>query len=100
MALMGQQIIHTAQGEMMEEPMSVSQLLHELAKSYHDETEAYDRSVCTGPIGPDGIIPANHREMGMINMNARDVMHKLTKQAEAIGITKSELHKAIANYRP
>lgn len=47
--------------------------LMRLVRLYRKECEAYDRTVCTGPIGRDGIMPTNHRELALVNRNARAV---------------------------
>lgn len=49
------------------EPSERDRCLCELAKRYHEVTEAYDRTVCTGPIRDGSILPANPDEMVLIN---------------------------------
>lgn len=73
-------------------------ILNELALRYHDECEAYDRTVCTGGIKHGAIMPANYREMGMIGENAKNVLKKLLELEVAFnrGITKRELMKEIS----
>ena len=44
---------------------------------YYRRCEAYDRAVCTGPMGRDGILPATGHEAGMIGRNARAEMAEL-----------------------
>jgi hypothetical protein len=56
--------------------------LHHLAKEYNLRCESYDRKVCTGQIGRDGIVPATREEMGIISRHARQVMKELTQRAE------------------
>jgi hypothetical protein len=70
--------------------------LDELARTYHEETEAYDRSVCTGPEGRDGIMPANSREQALISANARRVFEVLAAECG----DPQALRRAIAQYRP
>lgn len=72
--------------------------LYELAKQYHMTCEAYDRTVCTGPVTADGIMPANHRELALINRHAIEVMRGLLDVARADGIGPAELRKAISRY--
>ncbi|HEV3436895.1 MAG TPA: hypothetical protein VG122_06030 [Gemmata sp.] len=75
--------------------------LWDLAKEYHERTEAYDRTVCTGPIGRDGgIMPANGRESGLINRNAAAVRKEIAARAVEMGFTLDKLQEAIVNYRP
>ena len=47
---------------------------------YYMACEAYDRTVCTGPIGRDGIQPATAREFGLINQNARREMAEMRRR--------------------
>lgn len=82
------------------EPSAEDRYLHELAKEYHEKCEAYDRTVCTGPIGLDGILPANGREAGKICRNARLVIGGIMAKArEKFGIPPDLVGKAIQNYR-
>lgn len=67
----------------------------ELAQRFHGATEAYDRLVCTGPVRDGSIMPANHREFGLINRNARMVLDALYDEAKEHGITPVELWRAI-----
>lgn len=50
------------------------------AEQYVAETEAYDRTVCTGPIKHGAIMPANGRELSLVNRNARRAMDLLCTQ--------------------
>lgn len=72
--------------------------LHELATRYHTECEAYDQTVCTGPMGQDGIMPANPHEMALINRNAYAVRKRLTEEAACEGIGREELSLAISKW--
>ena len=72
--------------------------LHELATRYHTECEAYDRTVCTGPMEQDGIMPANLNEMALINRNAHAVRKRLTEEAAREGIGREELARAISKW--
>lgn len=73
-------------------------ILNELAIRYHDECEAYDRTICTGGIKHGAIMPCNYREIGIISENAKNVLKKLLELeiASNHGITKRELMKEIA----
>jgi hypothetical protein len=72
-----------------------------LAREYHRRTEEYDWLVCTGPIGRDGILPGNGRELGLINRNARELLKELEIRAERqMGIAKNKVATAIQQYRP
>jgi hypothetical protein len=71
-----------------------------LAVEYHQRTEAYDRSVCTGPIRDDGIMPATNEERRSINGNALRVRAEMLERAVELGFTERHLQKAIVHYRP
>ena len=73
--------------------------LYEIATRYHKECEAYDQTVCTGPMGRDGIMPANPREMALINRNANAVRKIIEEDAFAQGIGREELSRAISKWR-
>lgn len=73
--------------------------LHELATRYHTECEAYDQTVCTGPMGQDGIMPANPHEMALINRNAHAVRKALEEEAQREGIGREELARTISKWR-
>jgi hypothetical protein len=72
-------------------------LLREIGQRYHEECEAYDRTVCTGPITRDGIMPRTHEELGRVNPNARAVMTRLHRQYPQLSWL--ELMRAISDYR-
>jgi hypothetical protein len=74
------------------------QKLHELATRYHTECELYDRTVCTGPTGLDGVMPATPREMALINRNAHAVRKRIELEAERDGFTREELARAISKW--
>jgi len=63
-----------------------------LAKEYHDRTEHYDRTVCTGPIVEGSIRPNNGKEHTLINKNAKNIFNEL---AERANISLKELHHKI-----
>mgnify|MGYP001613740669 CR=1 FL=1 len=77
------------------QPTERDNRLHELATRYRTECEAYDQTVCTGPMGRDGIIPANPQEMALINRNAHAVRKRLMEEAAREGIESEELARAI-----
>lgn len=74
--------------------------LHELAKQYHMQCEAYDVQVCTGPTTKDGIMPATPKELAMINKNAYKVLQEIRNIAQQEGFTIAELGRAISRYTP
>lgn len=74
--------------------------LHKLVVRYHTETEAYDRTVCTGPIISDEIFPRGPHELALINRNASKVFRDIKAEAERLGIHSAELWRAIGRYSP
>ena len=80
------------------QPTERDNRLHELATRYHAECEAYDRTVCTGPAGRDGVMPANPRELGLINRKAHAVRKNLEEEAQREGIGREELAQAISKW--
>ncbi len=76
-----------------------SEQVYLLAQEYCEKTEAYDRTVCTGPMGVDGILPNNPREYLLINRFAIKLAREIYKRSVELGIPHEELRKAISNYR-
>lgn len=74
--------------------------LHALAGEYHARCEAYDRTVCTGPIVRGSILPVTPREMALIGRNAHRVARDVMEKADAKGIDRDELRRAIARWQP
>lgn len=70
--------------------------LRELAVRYHQEAEAFDRTVCTGPVVNGSIQPATARELATINRNASKLMRILEDEARMFGATIAELRRAVA----
>ena len=68
--------------------------LNELAMRYHTETEAFDRTVCTGPIIRGSILPNGGKELAAISRNARAVFERLCGEAAEHGISRSDLWRA------
>lgn len=48
--------------------------IERLSEEYHERTETYDRTVCTGPIRYGAIIPSNDLEYRSCASNARNVL--------------------------
>ena len=74
------------------------QNLYELAKRYHTETEYYDRTVCTGPVLNDSIMPETSHEMALINRNAMFVRKRINADAERDGFTLEEIRREISKW--
>ena len=82
--------------EYFQQPYELSDkdlLLIKLAAYYNASTEAYDRTVCTGPIVRGEIQPASPRELALINRNASLTIKMIL--ASEPGVTRKELHQAI-----
>jgi hypothetical protein len=72
--------------------------LVKLAAEYHRRTEEYDRMVCTGPIGRDGIMPATRAELGAIDRHARQVRAELVDRALQAGFTEPQFKEAMMHH--
>lgn len=70
--------------------------LYELAKQYHEETEAYDKTVCSVQNERGVAMPIDAYEHGLINRNALKVRKRLLDDNPDIG--RTELHRAISKY--
>lgn len=77
------------------EPEGEPPELAALTKSYYERAEAYDRTVCTGPITRDGIMPMNHNEAALINRNAVALLRELQEQAARLGYSKEQFRAAM-----
>ena len=74
---------------------SASSELCALACRYHLKTEAFDRSVCTGPVRNGSILPDTTRQRHLINMNARVEYCALLEEARRLGFTAEQFHEAV-----
>ena len=63
---------------------------------YYERCESYDRCVCTGPIGRDGILPMTGRELGLIGSNAMKVRREMMLECPGIPDEVWERAKHIA----
>lgn len=61
-------------------PTESERRLSAAAEQYIEETEAYDRTVCTGPIKHGTIMPATSREHSLVNRNAIRAFDRLCTQ--------------------
>jgi len=69
-----------------------------LASEYVARCEAFDRTVCTGPIVRNEIQPANVRELFRINEYASRVRAELIERAHSMGYGRNDLMKAIQRH--
>ena len=77
-------------------PTEKDRRLYELAKQYHEETEAYDQTVCSGRTERGIAMPINAYEHRLINRNALKMRKRLLDDNPDIG--REELHRAISRY--
>lgn len=80
--------------EFQQEPVESERdrALRWLAREYHERAEAYDRSVCTGPIVDGSILPVGAREFALVNRHAHELIQELMRRS---GVSKMELLVAI-----
>jgi hypothetical protein len=76
------------------------QRLAGIAARYHEQAEAYDREVCTGPVIDGAVWPATPRELALVNRNALGLLQQATREAAADGFTTIEVRRAISRSRP
>ena len=77
-------------------PSEKDHRLHCLAKIYHEETEAYDQTVCSARNERGVAIPIGGYELRLINQNALKVRRRLLN--ENPDISPRELHNVISRY--
>ena len=67
----------------------------ELAERYHRETEAYDRTLCTGPIRDGSGMPIGSHELALVNRNAIKLRKQIMAEAAAAGISVEDMRRAL-----
>lgn len=72
---------------------------HEIGKEYHERTEAFDRSICTGPIIRGEIMPNGGYELFEINRHAREVRNELRQKGLQSSYSIAEVDDAIRQYK-
>lgn len=77
-------------------PSREEKRLRELAREYHERTEAYDRTICTGPIVRGGIMPATPEQHALINRHAGTVRDELGIEAARLGFSPKQWREAIS----
>jgi hypothetical protein len=70
-------------------------LLDALAAEYYRRAEEYDLTVCTGPMGQDGILPATPAEFVAINRHADQLRRELVDRAMRAGFTAAQFKEAM-----
>lgn len=75
--------------------------LDAIAKEYHVRTEAYDRTVCTGPVVRGAIMPmVGTNQFALINKHALQVLSELKDRAlRERGLSHHAVNVAIRHYR-
>jgi hypothetical protein len=77
------------------QPTAAEEQLRALAKEYHERTEAYDRTVCTGPIVRGAVMPVTGAERSAINRFAIYLRDHLGIQAAQMGFSRKDWIRAI-----
>jgi hypothetical protein len=77
------------------QPSDRDHQLRSIAERYVQESKAYDRTVCTGGIGRDGVMPATLHELSLISRNAQQLMDTLCRE-QCGTFTLAEIRRAIA----
>ncbi len=62
--------------------------------SYYVQCESYDRTVCTGPMGRDGVMPANPEQRAIINRHAKWRHEWLARASVDAGIPDETMQRA------
>jgi hypothetical protein len=84
----------------MPKPQSEHQIkLRQLARQYVEECEAYDRTVCTGPIERGAIMPRTSEEWALSRSNAHIAAEQLRRQAKDMGISAKDFNLALMKAR-
>ena len=78
------------------QPTMQERMADNLAERYHRETEAYDQTVCTGPIIRGEIMPNSGHEMALSNRNAIKVHRLIIAEAAQHGISPQEMQRAVS----
>jgi hypothetical protein len=71
--------------------------LYDLAEEYHQRTEQYDRTICTGPIRHGGIIPWTAEQRAAINRHAKKVLKEMVLRARCLGFSAKEMQGMISH---
>jgi len=71
--------------------------LRKLALEYHERTEAYDRTVCSGFNSCNRTIPVNSQQVSLVNLNAKKIRDELFIEVEKLGFKQKQWQEAIFN---
>lgn len=78
-------------GDWLQQSYPQNNDMTELACRYHRETEAYDKTVCTGPVVAGVIYPLNRKELCLVNINAQKTLGLIKQEAAAKNIDPKDL---------
>lgn len=73
----------------------IPRALEEIAMQYHDNTERYDRTVCTGRMMNGVAVPADSRQFSLINRNAHVERNNAIRKGQDIGYNSDVVERAI-----
>lgn len=82
------------------EPKPTDHRLVDLAIEYATTCEAFDRTVCTGPVIHGEIMPATNRETYLITRHAIATFNAIAARADNLGLSRRDLLKEISHARP
>lgn len=84
------------QGRIMDSPdQPPRHRLAQLVDECRESMEAFDRTVCTGPVVRGGIQPVTPEERRAITRNALDTRRAYAEKAEALGFTRRDWEDAL-----
>lgn len=77
-------------------PTPEDHLAYLLAQIYIADCEAHDRKVCTGPLTPDGVMPANPHELVRVNQHSNKVRTRVAHMSQRLDVSYQLVKKWIA----
>jgi hypothetical protein len=73
-------------------------ILHQLLKQYYEAAEAYDRTVCTGPIIDGAILPATPLERALVSQHAATLWRELLTSAQNLGLDPATVRSSYSRF--
>ena len=70
--------------------------LRELARFYHESTEEYDRSVCSGVSEDGSAMPTTFEQRRLISVNATVKYRELAEKAAELGFDKYQWRREVS----
>lgn len=75
-------------------------LIYNIAEFYEDETESFDRRVCTGVVREGmGVVPVTANEFAEINRNAEMVMSKCKNMINVLSDSIDEFSENMVKFK-